>query len=137
MNSTIGDNELPRVLVVEDDLTIQMIVRRSLEKSFSVVCYNNGIDALSYLQDGNLPDMIIADLNTPEMGGLELIDQLKSSGYFNGIPVLVLSGEESTETRIKCLDAGADDYVVKPFNPRELEARMKAILRRIGKIMFQ
>ena len=137
MNSDIGVVEVPKVLVVEDDATIQLIIRRSLEKNFSVVAYTNGMDALTYLQDGNLPDIIIADLNTPEMGGLELIDQLKSSGFFSGIPVLVLSGEESTETRIKCLDAGADDYVVKPFNPRELEARMKAILRRIGKIMFQ
>jgi DNA-binding response OmpR family regulator len=137
MNSEIGVVDLPRVLVVEDDPTIQLIITRSLEKNFSVVAYNNGMDALSYLQNGNLPDIIIADLNTPEMGGLELIGQLKSSGYFIGIPVLVLSGEESTETRIKCLDAGADDYVVKPFNPRELEARMKAILRRIGKMQLQ
>jgi DNA-binding response OmpR family regulator len=66
------------------------------------------------------------------MGGLEMIEQLKTSGLYRAIPVLVLSGDESTETRIKCLDAGADDYVVKPFNPRELEARMKAILRRTG-----
>jgi DNA-binding response OmpR family regulator len=137
MTSEISVADFPKVLVVEDDPTIQLIIRRSLEKSFSVVSYTNGMDALSYLQDGNLPDIIIADLNTPEMGGLELIDQLKSSGFFSAIPVLVLSGEESTETRIKCLDSGADDYVVKPFNPRELEARMRAILRRIGKIMFQ
>ena len=130
------ESEFPKVLVVEDDPTIQLIIRRSLEKRFSVVAYTNGMDALSYLQDGNLPDIIISDLNTPQMGGLELIDQLKASGFFSAIPVLVLSGEESTETRIKCLDAGADDYVVKPFNPRELEARMKAILRRTGKLLF-
>jgi DNA-binding response OmpR family regulator len=68
------------------------------------------------------------------MGGLELIEQLKNSGFFKSIPLIVLSGEESTETRIKCLDAGADDYVVKPFNPMELEARLKAILRRTGKL---
>ncbi|PQJ13034.1 two-component system response regulator [Flavipsychrobacter stenotrophus] len=130
------DPVLPKVLVVEDDPTIQLIVRRSLEKRFSVSAYTNGIDALSFLQEGNLPDIIIADLNTPEMGGLELIEQLKASGYFSAIPVLVLSGEESTESRIKCLDSGADDYVVKPFNPRELEARINAILRRTGKILL-
>ncbi len=128
--------DIPKVLVIEDDPTIQLIIRRSLEKNFKVVAYTNGMDALSYLQEGNLPDIIISDLNTPEMGGLEMIDQLKASGFFSAIPVLVLSGEESTETRIKCLDSGADDYVVKPFNPRELEARMKAILRRTGKLLF-
>ncbi len=130
------DADIPKVLVIEDDPTIQLIIRRSLEKNFKVVAFTNGMDGLSHLQEGNLPDIIISDLNTPEMGGLELIDQLKASGFFSAIPVLVLSGEESTETRIKCLDAGADDYVVKPFNPRELEARMKAILRRTGKLLF-
>ena len=134
MNST--DPNLPKVLVVEDDPTIQLIVRRSIEKRFTVIAFTNGMDALSFLQEGNLPDIIIADLNTPEMGGLELIEQLKASGFFSAIPVLVLSGEESTESRIKCLDSGADDYVVKPFNPRELEARINAILRRTGKLLF-
>jgi DNA-binding response OmpR family regulator len=131
------DSKLPKIVVVEDDLTIQLIITRSLEDHFSVMPFNNGMDALSFLQEGNMPDLIISDLNTPEMGGLELIAQLKTSGFFSSIPVLVLSGDESTDTRIKCLDAGADDYVVKPFNPRELEARLKAILRRTGKLFQQ
>ncbi len=130
------ESNLPKVIVVEDDLTIQLIISRSLEEQFNVMSFANGMDALSFLQEGNMPDLIISDLNTPEMGGLELISQLKTSGFFSSIPVLVLSGDESTETRIKCLDAGADDYVVKPFNPRELEARLKAILRRTGKLSF-
>lgn len=133
--STNG-TKISQVLVVEDDTTIQLIIRRSLEKSFNVVSFTNGMDALSYLHDGNMPDIIISDLNIPNMGGMELLGQLKTSGFFSGIPVLVLSGEESTDMRIKCLDAGADDYVVKPFNPRELEARMKAILRRTGKLFL-
>lgn len=128
----MNPDSLPKVMVVEDDQSIQLIIKHSLNKNFSVSTFSNGLDAMSYLRDGNLPDIIISDLNTPEMGGLELIAQLKTSGFFKGIPVLVLSGDESTDTRIKCLDAGADDYVVKPFNPRELEARMKAILRRTG-----
>jgi len=98
------------------------------------MAFTNGMDAMSFLRQGALPDIIITDLNTPEMGGLELIEQLRTSGYFTAIPVLVLSGDENTETRIKCLDSGADDYLVKPFNPRELEARLRAILRRTGKI---
>jgi len=128
------DGKHPRVLVVEDDLNIQLIIKHSLDKNFSVMCFTNGMDALSFLRGGALPDIIITDLNTPEMGGLELIEQLRTSGYFTAIPVLVLSGDENTETRIRCLDSGADDYLVKPFNPRELEARMRAILRRVGKI---
>lgn len=128
------DARHPRVLVVEDDLNIQLIIKHSLDKNFSVMSYINGMEAMSFLREGALPDIIITDLNTPEMGGLELIEQLRTSGYFTAIPVLVLSGDENTETRIRCLDSGADDYLVKPFNPRELEARLKAILRRTGKI---
>ena len=128
------DAKSPRVLVVEDDLNIQLIIKHSIDNQFSVMAFTNGMDALSFLRKGALPDIIITDLNTPEMGGLELIQQLRTSGYFTAIPVLVLSGDENTETRIKCLDSGADDYLVKPFNPRELEARLRAILRRTGKI---
>lgn len=131
-----GDSKFPKVLVVEDDMSIQLIIKYSLDKQFNVTAFSNGLDALSFLREGTLPDIIISDLNTPEMGGLELIGQLKTSGFFSAIPVLVLSGDESTETRIKCLDSGADDYVVKPFNPRELEARIKAILRRTGKFFL-
>jgi DNA-binding response OmpR family regulator len=128
------DTKNPRVLVVEDDPNIQLIIKHSIDKDFSVMAFTNGMDALSFLKKGALPDIIITDLNTPEMGGLELIQQLRTSGYFTAIPVLVLSGDENTEMRIKCLDYGADDYLVKPFNPRELEARLRAILRRTGKI---
>lgn len=131
-----NDSKLPKAMVIEDDLTIQMIISKFLESQFNVLAFSNGIEALAFLHQGVLPDIIILDLNIPEMGGLEIIDQLKKSGFFSGIPVIVLSGEESTATRIKCLDSGADDYVVKPFNPQELESRIKAILRRTGKIQY-
>ncbi len=131
-----SNGSLPIALVIEDDPTIKLILNRTLEQKFKTVSFNNALDALGYLHDGNLPDIIISDLNTPNMGGLELIGQLRASGFFSAIPVLVLSGEESTEMRIKCLDSGADDYVVKPFNPRELVSRLNAILRRVGKLEF-
>jgi DNA-binding response OmpR family regulator len=129
-----SETKYPKVMVVEDDLPLQMIISKSLEDQFSILAFADGKDALSSLQKGVLPDMLICDLRTQGMGGLELLQQVKSSGFFSAIPVLILSGDESTQTRIKCLDAGADDYMVKPFNPRELEARMKAILRRSGKV---
>ena len=76
----------------------------------------------------------MTDLNTPKLGGLELIKQIKASDFFNSIPIMVVSGEESSEMIVKCLDAGADDFVVKPFNPKELEARIRVILRRTGNL---
>lgn len=94
------------------------------------------MEALSFMQQGSVPDIIITDLNTPELNGFDLLTQLKASNYFKAIPVIILSGEEGSETRIKCLEAGADDYIVKPFNPRELEVRINVILKRYGKSLI-
>ncbi|MDB5012172.1 MAG: mprA 5, partial [Daejeonella sp.] len=92
-----------------------------------------GLDALSFLQDGNIPDLIMTDLNTPKLNGFGLLDQIKASDLFKDIPIIILSGEEGSDKKTKGLNAGAEDYVSKPFNPTELEARVKVILRRLGK----
>ena len=124
-----------KILVVEDDEFMRSILNQYLSVNYDILTCNNGVEAIQLIQEGtqNLPDLIISDLNTPVMNGLELILQLKAGELFNSIPIVVLSGEENSEMRIKCLDAGAEDYIVKPFNPRELESRIKVILRRIRK----
>jgi DNA-binding response OmpR family regulator len=122
-----------KILVVEDDAYMQVILSEFLSSTYETELMANGMEALAYLQNGNIPDLIISDLNTPKLSGLELIEQIKVSDFFNSIPIIILSGEDSSEKRIKCLDSGADDYVVKPFNPAELEARIRVVLRRIGK----
>ena len=124
-----------KILVVEDDLFMQAILKEYLSAIYEVELQANGMDALAYMQNGNVPDLIISDLNTPKLSGLDLIEQLKISDFFNTIPIIILSGDESSEKRIKCLDAGADDFIVKPFNPAELEARIKVVLRRSGKLI--
>ena len=124
-----------KILVVEDDLYMQAILNEVLSANYEVEIQSNGMDALAYMQNGNIPDLIIADLNTPKLNGLALIEQVKLSDFFNSVPILILSGEESTIKRIECLNSGADDFVVKPFNPAELEARIKVILRRMGNLM--
>ena len=124
---------LDKIVVIEDDIAIKMLLSTVLEYNFEVNSFENGLEALAYLQQGNMPAIIISDLNTPEINGYDLLVQLKASSFFSAIPVLILSGEESSETRIKCLEAGADDYLLKPFNPRELEARISVILKRYGR----
>jgi len=124
---------LQKVIVVEDDIAIKTLLYSVLEYNFQVTAFENGMEALAWLQQGNVPDIIISDLNTPEINGYDLLVQLKVSSFFSTIPIIILSGEESSETRIKCLEAGADDYIVKPFNPRELEVRINVILKRYGK----
>ncbi len=125
------------ILVVEDDAFMQAILNEFLGSIYQIETKSNGMEALAFLQNGNIPDLIIADLNTPEINGLELIEQLKISDFFNSIPVIILSGDESSEKRIKCLNAGADDYIVKPFNPSELDARIKVVLRRVGQLQLE
>ncbi|MFL9481442.1 response regulator transcription factor [Chitinophagaceae bacterium LWZ2-11] len=122
-----------KILVIEDDVFMQTILKGFLGRIYEIEMSNDGIAAMAYLQAGNIPDLIITDLNTPKMGGLGLIAQVKASDFFNSIPVIILSGEDSSEMRIRCLDAGADDFIVKPFNPREVEARIRVVLRRINK----
>ena len=123
-----------KVIVIEDNKPMQLVLSHHLNTKYQVSVFPDGFEAMAYLHAGNAVDIIISDLNTPRMNGYELLDQLRASGFFSSIPILILSGEESTDTRIKCLEAGADDYLVKPFNPRELLARINAILRRTGKI---
>lgn len=123
-----------KILIVEDDVFMQAILEEILSSTYDIEMRSNGMDALSFLQNGNIPDLIIADLNTPKLNGLQLVEQVKVSDFFNSVPIIILSGEESSDKRIQCLDAGADDFVVKPFNPAELEARIRVVLRRMGKL---
>lgn len=130
---TQTNNTQTRLLLVEDDEFMQAILEEILSENYQIDIMPDGLSALAFLQSGNIPDLIISDLNTPNMTGLELIEQLKLSDFFHSLPIMILSGEESSDKRIKCLDAGADDFVIKPFNPAELEARIKMVLRRAGK----
>ena len=132
MNLPNGTNQT-KILIVEDDIYMQLILKEFLSNVYETEVCLNGMDALATIQNGNIPDLIISDLNTAKISGLELLGQLQASDFFKKIPVIIVSGEDSSEKRILCLDSGADDYIVKPFNPAELEARVRVILRRIGK----
>jgi len=122
-----------KILIIEDDAYMQLILSEFLNHIYEIETCNNVLDALNYLQNGNMPNLIISDLNTPNFSGLELIAQLKSSSFFKAIPIIIISGDDSSDKRIQCLNAGADDYIVKPFNPAELEARIRVVLKRTGK----
>ena len=122
-----------KILIIEDDNYMQLIMKRFLGKSYEIEICPSALEALTFLHNGNIPDLVISDLNTPNLSGLDFVEQINSSDFFKSIPVIIVSGEDSSEVRIRCLNRGADDFIVKPFNPAELEARIRAILRRIGK----
>jgi DNA-binding response OmpR family regulator len=122
------------LLALDDEISILKILDFYFGKSFNVVAKKNGKEALDWMQQGVIPDVIVADINMPELDGIAFIRQIRSSGFFKEIPLVILSGNEESSEKIKCLRAGADDYLIKPFNPEELEVRIENILRRLRKI---
>ncbi len=124
------------LLAIDDEMSIQLILQHYFKNEFLVNTRSNGKEALGWMQDGNIPDIIVADINMPEMDGYSFIEQVRASGFLKKIPMLMLSASESTEVKIRCLQSGADDFIAKPFNPRELAARMNGILRRSRKNNF-
>ena len=128
---TENDNH---IFIIEDDLYMQSVLNYCFSKTYTTSIFSNGMAAMSALQNGTIPDLIVTDLNTPFLNGLELIKQVKASGLFSSIPIIILTGDHSSENKIKCLSAGADDYVLKPFNPKELEIRVSIVLKRSGNL---
>jgi DNA-binding response OmpR family regulator len=130
-----------KVLAVDDNKAILMIIKEHLSTKFDLTTTANPAQAMNWLKQENFPDIIILDKNMDDdkEAGLKFLKYLRASGYFGSIPVLMLSGtdeSESSETRIMFLKAGADDFLLKPFNPVELEWRIKAILRTAGKLPY-
>jgi len=120
---------MKKILAIDDEKSIRFIIENTFKNEFLITTISNGKEALYWMQNGNLPDLIICDLEMPVMGGFEFIKKVRSSGFFNDIPLIMLSGNEESKDRIRCFELGADDYVVKPFNPKELIARIKRRLQ--------
>ncbi|MEM7499100.1 MAG: response regulator transcription factor [Pseudomonadota bacterium] len=119
---------MPRtILVVDDDPHIRDVVAFALGKAgLAVETAADGAEALGMIQSG-APDLVVLDINMPEMDGLELCRQLRRG---SDLPILFLSSRDDEIDRVVGLELGADDYVTKPFSPRELTARVAAILKR-------
>jgi DNA-binding response OmpR family regulator len=117
----------PRVLVVEDDDDIADVLVRSLRlEGYDVRLSTDGVAALDDAH-AFLPDVVILDLGLPRMDGVEVAKHLRGD---DDVPILMLTARDALEARVTGLDAGADDYLVKPFERQELLARMRALLRR-------
>jgi DNA-binding response OmpR family regulator len=117
------------VLVVEDERKIRELVRGYLEREgLGVLTTESGAEAIA-LARGADPDLVILDLRLPDVPGEEVAREVRS---FSGVPILMLTAKASEDDRIRGLEIGADDYLTKPFSPRELVLRAKAILRRGG-----
>jgi DNA-binding response OmpR family regulator len=117
-----------RVLIVEDDVALGLFLQKGLKlEGHEVAWVGDGESALSYAEE-HRPDLIVLDLSLPRKDGTEVLAEL--SGRFDETSVLVLTGRSQVEERVKCLNLGADDCLLKPFSFHELTARCRALLRR-------
>ncbi|MCV4341411.1 response regulator [Pseudomonas capsici] len=117
-----------RLLLVEDDIALGEGIHQALSREgYTVDWIKDGSSALHALLSETF-DLVILDLGLPKLGGLEVLRRLRHDG--STVPVVILTARDATEDRIAGLDAGADDYLVKPFDVSELKARLRALLRR-------
>ncbi|NJM52671.1 MAG: response regulator [Blastocatellia bacterium] len=127
-NSVIP-NLKSQILLADDNQDMREYVRRLLEsEGYSVKAVADGQSAFDFLQSGKKPDLILSDVMMPRMNGFQLLEAVRANGQTREIPVILLSARAGEESKIEGLQAGADDYLVKPFAAREMLARVKANL---------
>ena len=121
----------PHVLVVEDEDALATLLQYNLDKEgYDVALAQDGEEAL-VMVDERLPDLVVLDWMLPKVSGIEVCRRLRSRAETRNIPIILLTARGEETDRIRGLDTGADDYVVKPFSMSELAARIRAVLRRI------
>jgi len=127
----VVDPRAPMVLVVDDDAAVRTVVRWQLgDDGFRVVEAEDGPSALRRIRDDR-PALVVLDLSLPRLGGLDVLRSVRGGkAGRSDLPIIVLSGRSGETDRIVGLDLGADDYLVKPFSPGELAARIRSVLRR-------
>jgi DNA-binding response OmpR family regulator len=117
------------VVIVEDEQRIRELVARVLaDEGYDVVTTSNAMDGLQAVVHGS-PDLVILDLGLPDLDGAELLKMIRA---VSDVPIIVATARSEDRDVVRTLDAGADDYLVKPFSVEQLEARVRAVLRRIG-----
>jgi two-component system phosphate regulon response regulator PhoB len=122
--------EKPTILIVEDEPSIVALVSFTLkEGGWNSVAVGNATDAWDFLQR-RMPHLVLLDWMLPDQTGLRLLSRIRADRQLNGVPVIMLTAKSMEEDKIAGLNNGADDYITKPFSPRELTARINALLRR-------
>jgi two-component system KDP operon response regulator KdpE len=119
----------PKILLIEDDLQTRRFLKKNLNvRDWEVIDTDSGTSGLALVKEA-MPDLLILDLGLPDMDGIAIIKNLRQ---FSTIPILVLSARSLEQSKINALDAGADDYLTKPFGMGELNSRLQALMRRIS-----
>ena len=122
----------PPIMILDDSEFMRQFLGRFLEEKFVMTLVADGVEALEKLQTGYRPEVILADINMPRLDGFGFLEHIKASPLYASIPVIMCSAKDDSNDRIKSLRLGAVDYVVKPFNPIELELRIESHRHRSG-----
>ncbi len=118
-----------KILIVDDNEMMRGFLQHMLGKTYDTNIVSSGEEALKVLHDkAHMPDLILTDFDLDGINGLEMLTYLKSSVLYKHIPVIILSGKGNSNNRINCLMAGATDFITKPFNPIELQVKLRGML---------
>ena len=116
------------VLIIEDHDSIRMLLGAMLSKYYNVKTLKDGLEGMAWLVKGNLPDLILLDMSMPRLSGDEFLKNIRQSGFFRDIPVIVVSGNDGYDDIEECKKWGIHDYLTKPFNPIELKNKINNVL---------
>ena len=120
--------EKKQILIIEDHDCIRLLLGKLLSKNYEVTTRKDGLDGMAWLSLGNIPDLIILDMEMPRISGFEFLTNIRSSGLFRELPVLIVSGEENPNHINQFKKLGIDGFIAKPFNPDQIKETISAIL---------
>ena len=123
------------VLIIDDHDAVRLLLGLTFKKQYDVVTKKDGIEGMAWLVAGNVPDLIMLDMQMPRLNGLDFLKQVKSSGLFRHIPVILVSANENEEEIATSFDLGIVDFISKPFNPITLKEKVKNILHKHRRVM--
>jgi CheY-like chemotaxis protein len=124
-----------RILAIDDSKAIRYLLHTLLNKNYQVITAADGCSAINWLSQNDLPDLIIADPQLPDMQNWELIEQLATSGLYGSIPIIVLSALDQSETSAKCEELGLARFFTKPFNPINLIDEVHQTIRQMDTVV--
>jgi CheY-like chemotaxis protein len=117
-----------KILLVDDEIAVLKLLDFILKKDYDLVVHNHGLAAISWMDNGNMPDLIISDLQMPYVDGIDFVRNLKASGYYQNIPIILLSASYSMEELAEKLPYNFNALIAKPFNPTALKEQIRKLL---------
>lgn len=117
-----------QILIVDDSVVMRTLLGEVLQEHYDIILAADGVEALEHLLKAEPVDAVVLDLSMPRMSGVELLQRLRSMAAFVQLPVIVLSAHYESLERISAIEAGANDFITKPFNPLELKLRLNRLL---------